>query len=63
MHGHTTQVLALLNSLDRRRSYFSVTHFAELLKEERILVPCDLKVAPPCALRALLKPSQLLPQP
>ena len=39
------QVQALLNSLDRRLSYFTITHFAELLAEERITVPCDLKVS------------------
>ena len=38
------QVRELLNSLDRRRSYFTITHFAELLLTERIMIPCDLKV-------------------
>ena len=34
----------LLQTLDRRRSYFTITHFAELLRDEQIMIPCDLKV-------------------
>ena len=36
----------LLQTLDRRRSYFTITHFAELLRDEAIMIPCDLKVDP-----------------
>ena len=42
-----SQVQTLLDSLDKRLSYFTITHFAELLAEERIIVPCDLKVSRP----------------
>ncbi len=40
------QVRELLQTLDRRRSYFTITHFAELLRDEQIMIPCDLKVGP-----------------
>ena len=38
------QVRELLRTLDRRQSYFTITHFAELLRDEQIMIPCDLKV-------------------
>lgn len=35
---------ALLNGLDKRRSYFSVVHFAGLIAKEQVAIPCDLKL-------------------
>ena len=38
------QVEAVLQGLDRRRSYFSVVQFAGLIREEQLAIPCDLKL-------------------